>query len=80
MPLGVAASCVLISTDSTIRSNLAVGLPLDLVIVRRDECRVASHIDIDGDNGYFRLIRNGWGEALREAFSALPNPDWIRVR
>jgi putative proteasome-type protease len=80
MPLSEAAKCALISMDSTIRSNLSVGPPLDLVIVRRDEYRVANHIDIDGDNRYFQLIRNGWGEALREAFSELPNPDWIGLR
>ena len=80
MPLSEAAKCALISMDSTIRSNLTVGLPLDLVIVRRDECRVASHVDIGPDNRYFQMIRGAWGEALREAFSALPNPDWLGVR
>jgi putative proteasome-type protease len=80
MPLSEAAKCALISMDSTIRSNLSVGLPLDLVIVRRDECRVGSHVDINGDNKYFQIIRNGWGAALREAFSALPNPDWMATR
>jgi putative proteasome-type protease len=80
MPLADAAKCALISMDSTIRSNLTVGLPLDLVIVRRDEHRVASHVDIDADNRYFQMIRNAWGEALREAFSELPNPDWLLPR
>jgi putative proteasome-type protease len=80
MPLSEAAKCALISMDSTIRSNLSVGPPLDLVVVRRDEYRVASHVDIDADNRYFQMIRNGWGEALREAFSALPNPDWLALR
>jgi putative proteasome-type protease len=80
MPLSEAAKCALISMDSTIRSNLTVGLPLDLVIVRRDEYRVASHVDIGPDNRYFQMIRGAWGEALREAFSALPNPDWLGVR
>jgi putative proteasome-type protease len=80
MALSEAAKCALISMDSTIRSNLSVGLPLDLVIVRRDEYRVSSHVDIDSDNRYFQMIRNGWGDALREAFSALPNPDWLGAR
>jgi putative proteasome-type protease len=80
MSLSEAAKCALISMDSTIRSNLSVGLPLDLVIVRRDEYRVGSHVDIDADNRYFQMIRNGWGDALREAFSALPNPDWLGIR
>jgi putative proteasome-type protease len=80
MALSEAAKCALISMDSTIRSNLTVGLPLDLVIVRRDEYRVASHVDIGPENKYFQVIRGAWGEALREAFSALPNPDWIGLR
>jgi putative proteasome-type protease len=80
MPLSEAAKCALISMDSTIRSNLTVGLPLDLVIVRRDEYRVASHVDIGPDNQYFQMIRGAWGEALREAFSELPNPDWLLSR
>ena len=80
MSLSEAAKCALISMDSTIRSNLSVGPPLDLVVVRRDEYRVASHVDITADNRYFQMIRNGWGEALREAFSALPNPDWLGPR
>jgi putative proteasome-type protease len=77
MPLSEAAKCALISMDSTIRSNLSVGLPLDLVIVRRDEYRVSSHVDIDASNEYFHRIRERWGEALREIFSELPNPDWL---
>jgi putative proteasome-type protease len=80
MPLSEAAKCALISMDSTIRSNLSVGPPLDLVVLRRDEFRVAIHVDIDAENRYFQMIRNGWGEALREAFSALPNPDWLGLR
>ena len=77
MALSEAAKCALISMDSTIRSNLTVGPPLDLVIVRRDEYRVSSHVDIDADNRYFQMIRGAWGDALREAFSELPNPDWL---
>jgi putative proteasome-type protease len=77
MPLSEAAKCALISMDSTIRSNLSVGLPLDLVIVRRDEHRVSSQVDIDSTNEYFHRIRERWGEALREIFSELPNPDWL---
>lgn len=75
--LNEAAKCALISMDSTIRSNLSVGLPLDLVIARRDQLSVARHISIDADNAYFQSIRTRWGEALRHAFAALPEPDWL---
>ena len=69
-----AAKCALISMDSTIRSNLSVGLPLDLVTVRRDALRLNSHVRIDADDPYFQMVRSHWGEALRHAFDAIPNP------
>jgi putative proteasome-type protease len=74
--LAQAAKCALVSMDSTIRSNLSVGPPLDLAIMRRDEFRLATHISIDTDNEYFRMIRTRWGFALKEVFSELPNPNW----
>jgi putative proteasome-type protease len=74
--LAQAAKCALISMDSTIRSNLSVGPPLDLAIVRRDEYKLATHISIDIENAYFKMIRTRWGFALQEVFSELPNPDW----
>jgi putative proteasome-type protease len=74
--LAQAAKCALVSMDSTIRSNLTVGPPLDLAIVRRDEFKLATHISIDFDNEYFNMIRTRWGFALQEVFSELPNPEW----
>jgi putative proteasome-type protease len=74
--LAQAAKCALISMDSTIRSNLSVGPPLDLAIIRRDELKLATHISIDLNNEYFNMIRNRWGFALQEVFSTLPNPNW----
>jgi putative proteasome-type protease len=71
-----AAKCALVSMDSTIRSNLSVGPPLDLAIIRRDEFKLATHISIDMDNEYFKMIRTRWGFALKEVFSELPNPNW----
>jgi putative proteasome-type protease len=72
--LAAAAKCALISMDSTIRSNLSVGLPLDLAIVRRDDLKVALHRSIGAEDAYFKVIREGWGESLRNAFHALPDP------
>jgi putative proteasome-type protease len=74
--LAQAAKCALVSMDSTIRSNLSVGPPLDLAIIRRDEFRLATHISIDLENEYFKMIRTRWGFALQEVFSELPNPNW----
>jgi putative proteasome-type protease len=70
--LAATAKCLLISMDSTIRSNLSVGMPLDLVVVRRGEQRVTLHRSIDADDPYFRSVREGWGSALRNAFHAMP--------
>lgn len=74
IPLAEAAKCALISMDSTIRSNLSVGLPLDLVIIRSDALQVASHHTFDQHDAYLQMIHSAWGESLRHAFDALPNP------
>jgi putative proteasome-type protease len=74
--LAHAAKCALVSMDSTIRSNLSVGPPLDLAIIKRDEFKLSTHISIDVDNEYFKMIRERWGFALQEVFSELPNPNW----
>ncbi|MBN8443799.1 MAG: proteasome-type protease [Thauera sp.] len=74
--LDEAAKCALISMDSTIRSNLSVGLPLDLLIYRRDALKVARHLSIDWDSPYFDMIHKQWGASLRRVFAELPDPDW----
>ncbi len=71
--LNEAAKCALISMDSTIRSNLSVGLPLDLLLYERDALRVAKHVSIEADDPYFNLIHNQWGESLRQVFAELPD-------
>jgi putative proteasome-type protease len=71
-----AAKCVLISMDSTIRSNLSVGLPLDLAIYRRDALALGTHVTIDAENEYFRMVRSRWSAALRDAFTEMPDPEW----
>jgi putative proteasome-type protease len=78
--LADAIKCALVSMDSTIRSNLSVGLPLDLVVLRRDGLRVARHASIDANNEYFRSISSGWSESLRHAFVQLPEHDWLGGR
>ena len=75
-PLAEAAKCALISFDSTIKSNLSVGLPIDLLLYRRDQFRVALQQRIAEDDAYFQQLRRGWGDALRQAFAALPQAPW----
>jgi len=74
--LDEAAKCALVSMDSTIRSNLSVGMPLDLLIYERDALQVRRHVVIGPDSAYYGAIRNQWGMRLRDAFAELPDPDW----
>jgi len=66
----------LISMDSTMRSNLAVGLPLDVMIMRRDECKTELVYRIEADDPYFEDLRHRWSEALRETHLAIPRPPY----
>ena len=70
------AKLVLISMDSTLRSNLTVGLPIDLLVYRRNALKAEVKRRITEDDPYFRMIRERWSQALREAHLAIPPPDW----
>ncbi|AYD67140.1 peptidase [Achromobacter sp. LC458] len=74
--LDEAAKCALISMDSTLRSNISVGLPLDLLVYDTDTLRVTHFASIDERNEYFRMIRGTWGERLRQVFAEIPDPLW----
>ena len=75
-PLDEAAKCVLVSMDSTLKSNLSVGLPLDLAIYEADRFESAQIVCIDERNPYFQMIRSSWGEKLRQAFESIDDPQW----
>jgi len=76
MPLDEAAKCALVSMDSTLKSNLSVGLPLDLVVYEANSLRTDKVVAIDQDNPYFRMLHNSWGQKLREVFDSLEDPVW----
>ena len=67
---------VLISMDSTLRSNLTVGMPLDLLVYRRDSQQVELRRRIGEDDPYFQAMHDRWSDALRQAYQAIPRPDW----
>jgi len=67
----------LVSMDSTLRSNLTVGMPLDLLVYREGTQRVALRRRITEEDAYFRAVRDGWSDSLRDAYRAMPEPDWI---
>jgi putative proteasome-type protease len=75
-PLETAAKCALVSMDSTLKSNLGVGLPLDLLVYREGEFGSDRIVCIDERNPYFQMIRNSWGQRLHEAFDSLEDPHW----
>ena len=70
-----AAKLLLVSFDSTRKSNLLVGLPVDILIYRRDSLALDPVIRFESDNAYYREISKKWGESLRDAFKALPDFD-----
>ncbi|MBS0238490.1 MAG: proteasome-type protease [Proteobacteria bacterium] len=75
MRLGEAAKLILLSFDSTLRSNLSVGMPLDLVIYERDTLDVTREKRIGADDEYFRKLSGAWSDALRQAFSKIEEFD-----
>jgi putative proteasome-type protease len=75
-PLGEAAKCALVSMDSTLKSNLSVGLPLDLLVYRAGALACDDFVCIDEHNPYFGFIRSTWGQRLREVFESIEDPRW----
>jgi putative proteasome-type protease len=71
MRLGEAAKLILLSFDSTLRSNLSVGMPIDLVIYETDTYDVTREKRISADDEYFRNLSGAWSDALRQAFSKI---------
>ncbi len=75
--LGEAAKCALISMDSTLRSNISVGLPLDLLVYEAGALRVTKFVRVDENNEYLQMIRSTWGARLRQVFAEIPDPAWL---
>ncbi|QBC31695.1 MULTISPECIES: proteasome-type protease [Pandoraea] len=70
------AKCALISMDSTLRSNVSVGLPLDLLVYEENSLRVTRFASLDDENVYYKMIHESWGARLRQVFDELPEPQW----
>jgi putative proteasome-type protease len=66
----------LVSMDSTLRSNLSVGLPIDLLVYRRDALQIELKKRITESDDYFKMLRERWSAALREAYRTIPQPSW----
>jgi putative proteasome-type protease len=74
--LDEAAKCALVSMDSTLKSNLSVGLPLDLLVYQKGTLASDHLVCIDDQNPYFQMIRSTWGRKLREVFEGIDDPQW----
>ena len=75
-PLADATKCVLVSFDSTMRSNLSVGMPIDLICYTADSLEVKQRRRLDEGDPYFTTLRSEWGEGVREVFRHLPELSW----
>ena len=75
-PLNLATKCALISMDSTLNSNISVGLPLDLLVYEKNTLKPSKLVTMDESNPYFRMIHQLWGEKLRAAFNSIAEPSW----
>jgi putative proteasome-type protease len=71
-----AAKCALVSMDSTLRSNISVGLPLDLLVYEDGSLAVTRFVTIDEHNDYFRTLRATWGQQLKTVFEGIAAPTW----
>jgi len=75
-PLAEATKCVLVSFDSTMRSNLSVGMPIDLICYERDSLEVQRRRRFDEGDAYFTALSNEWSEGTRQVFRQLPELQW----
>ena len=75
-PVEDAIKCVLVSFDSTMRSNLSVGMPIDLLCYERDSLEVRKRRRFEDGDAYFTSLGRAWGEGTRQVFRQLPALGW----
>lgn len=72
-PIADGVKAALLSMDSTLRSNLSVGMPLDLAVLPEGSCQFSEHRRIDAEDAGFKALSDAWSQALREAFADMPD-------
>lgn len=75
-PLGDALRCALMSLSSTMRSNISVGLPIEIAIYRRDSFAIERQITLDSDSTLLAEMEESWSEGLKRVLTGLPRFDW----
>lgn len=78
-PLEEASLCALVSMESTIRSNLTVGPPVELQVYRTGTLEPGQYTIFAEDSSYWRTLRQSWNAEVREAFRRLPPVDWLET-
>lgn len=78
-PFNEAVKLGLISFDSTMRSNLAVGLPIDIIMLRRGDGQKAQKYRVGRDDVYFNELSNSWSQKLKEAQASIPRPPFVEA-
>lgn len=73
MSLRDAAKCALVSFDATIRSNLSVGAPLDMLVYRKDSLKVDHRERLHENDAWVEAVNASWSKGLRDAFEKLPD-------
>lgn len=71
-----AARCALVSLDSTMRSNISVGPPLEMAICEQDDLKITRYTRLDYGTPFYSALQKGWNDGLRRAFNRLPRFDW----
>jgi putative proteasome-type protease len=71
-----AIKCILVSFDSTMKSNLSVGMPIDLACYNRESLQLGHRHRFDEQDPYMQSLRKSWGEGVRRAFAQLPSLEW----
>ncbi len=75
--LAEAAKCILLSFDATMRSNLSVAPPIDLLCYPEGSLNADLRVDIQAADPYFAGLREQFGQGILELFERLPNPEWV---
>lgn len=76
MPLEAAVKCALVSIDSTMRSNISVGPPINLVMYEANTFIIRHQLQLNLEDPYLTQMRSLWEDSLKQAFERIPNINW----
>lgn len=79
IPMETAALCALVSMDSTMRSNLTVGPPIEVLLYDKDSLNVSKRYRFEEDSEYLRQLHSSWDDRLKDAFGNIPPIAWSKV-